>query len=210
MGWCVKAPTSWPPRCPPNSGSPAAPGMAPRAAASTTGPASSWPRRLRRGWPGGCWCAPAAATGSWPSPPAPARPAPPWSGWSGGRDPLGGRRRLRAGQGRGRPGPLRGRQVAGLVSPHHPGPAGPTPSWPSPEPRPPPASAQRGIRSLRGGLGLLPLTVPEVRRLLVALVWTVPVEPGFVLAWSRWRRRHQARARRAHYRRREQQLWLES
>jgi hypothetical protein len=39
------------------------------------------------------------------------------------------------------------------------------------------------------GLGLVPLTVPEVRRLLVALVWTTPVEPGFVLAWSRWRRR---------------------
>jgi hypothetical protein len=50
---------------------------------------------------------------------------------------------------------------------------------------------------------LVPLTVPEVRRLLVALVWTVPVEPGFVLAWSGWRRRHQARARRAHYRRHE-------
>jgi hypothetical protein len=51
-------------------------------------------------------------------------------------------------------------------------------------------------------LGLLPLTVPEVRRLLVALVWTIPVEPGFVLAWSRWRRR-QARARRAHHHRSE-------
>jgi hypothetical protein len=49
----------------------------------------------------------------------------------------------------------------------------------------------------------------EVRRLLVALVWTTPVTPGFVLAWSRWRRRHQARARRAHYRRREQQVRLE-
>jgi hypothetical protein len=59
---------------------------------------------------------------------------------------------------------------------------------------------------VNGGLGLLPLTVPEVRRLLVALVWTTPVRPGFVLAWSRWRRRHQARARRAHYHRREQQV----
>jgi hypothetical protein len=37
---------------------------------------------------------------------------------------------------------------------------------------------------LSGGLGLLPLTVPEVRRLLVALVWTTPVQSGFVLAWS--------------------------
>jgi hypothetical protein len=54
------------------------------------------------------------------------------------------------------------------------------------------------------GLGLVPLTVPEVRRLLVAPVWTTPIEPGFVLAWSRWRRRHQARARRAHYQRQQQ------
>jgi hypothetical protein len=58
------------------------------------------------------------------------------------------------------------------------------------------------------GLGLVPLTVPEVRRLLVALVWTTPIEPGLVLAWSRWRRRHQARARRAHYQRQQQQLRL--
>jgi hypothetical protein len=58
-------------------------------------------------------------------------------------------------------------------------------------------------RGLSGGLGLLPLTVPEVRRLLVALAWVTPVQPGLVLAWSRWRRRHQARARRAHYQRRE-------
>jgi hypothetical protein len=31
-----------------------------------------------------------------------------------------------------------------------------------------------GRGGLTGGLGLLPLTVPEVRRLLVALVWTTP------------------------------------
>jgi predicted kinase len=31
-----------------------------------------------------------------------------------------------------------------------------------------------------------------------------------VLAWSRWRRRHQARARRAHYHRRERQVRQES
>ena len=66
-----------------------------------------------------------------------------------------------------------------------------------------PRAHNGGHGSLSGGLGLLPLTVPEVRRLLVALVWTTPVQPRFVLAWSRWRRRHQARARRAHYHRRE-------
>jgi hypothetical protein len=54
---------------------------------------------------------------------------------------------------------------------------------------------------LTSQLGLLPLTVPELRRLLVALVWTTPINPTFVLAGSRWRRRHQARARRAHYQR---------
>lgn len=49
---------------------------------------------------------------------------------------------------------------------------------------------------------LIPLTVPEVRRLLwrVALARTEP--PERVLGWSRWRRRHQARAKRCHYRRR--------
>ena len=49
---------------------------------------------------------------------------------------------------------------------------------------------------------LIPLTVPEVQRLLYRLIWqTRPTAPA-VLAWSRWRRRHQARARRCHYQRR--------
>jgi hypothetical protein len=46
---------------------------------------------------------------------------------------------------------------------------------------------------------LIPLTVPEVRRLLAALIWHQPPEATAVLDWSRWRRRHQARARRCHY-----------
>ena len=46
---------------------------------------------------------------------------------------------------------------------------------------------------------LIPLTVPEVRRLLTRLVWTETQPPDFILYWSRWRRRHQARARRCHY-----------
>ena len=50
---------------------------------------------------------------------------------------------------------------------------------------------------------LLPLTVPEVRRLLlIALQTRDEAERAFRLAWSHWRRRHQARARRSHYRRR--------
>ncbi len=49
---------------------------------------------------------------------------------------------------------------------------------------------------------LIPLTVPEVRRLRGRLVWSANPPPAFVLAWSRWRRRHQAQARRSHYQRR--------
>ena len=42
---------------------------------------------------------------------------------------------------------------------------------------------------------LLPLTVPEVRRLLRLVL--SPAEPVYrrALAWSLWRRRHQARAK---------------
>jgi hypothetical protein len=50
---------------------------------------------------------------------------------------------------------------------------------------------------------LLPPTVPEVRRLLlIALLVDDEAERAFGLGWSRWRRQHQARARRSHYRRR--------
>jgi hypothetical protein len=49
---------------------------------------------------------------------------------------------------------------------------------------------------------LLPLTVPEVRRLLWRLLWARAPDADAVLSWSRWRRRHQQRARRCHWRRR--------
>ena len=48
---------------------------------------------------------------------------------------------------------------------------------------------------------LLPLTVPELRRLLWHLVWPSMPDISAVLAWSRWRR-HQQRARRCHWQRR--------
>lgn len=48
---------------------------------------------------------------------------------------------------------------------------------------------------------MLPLTVPEVRRLLLAL--TEPPERfHFRVGWSHWRRRHQAIAKRCHMARR--------
>jgi hypothetical protein len=50
---------------------------------------------------------------------------------------------------------------------------------------------------------LVPPTVPEVRRLLhIALHARDETERAFHLDWSVWRRRHQARARRSHDRRR--------
>jgi len=53
--------------------------------------------------------------------------------------------------------------------------------------------------------GLITLTVNEFRRLFDALLLTAQHTLTSLLAWSRWRRRHQYRARQSHYRRREQQ-----
>lgn len=47
---------------------------------------------------------------------------------------------------------------------------------------------------------MIPLTVAEVRHLLIALLWSKRPEAARILAWSRWRRQHQARAMRGHYR----------
>ena len=49
---------------------------------------------------------------------------------------------------------------------------------------------------------LIPITVPEVRRLLTRLIWTVNHPAELVLSWSTWRRHHQTQARRCHYQRR--------
>jgi hypothetical protein len=62
---------------------------------------------------------------------------------------------------------------------------------------------RRGKRGTSTPTGdLIPLTVPEVRRLLAHLIWPQPTDAAAVLRWSRWRRRHQARARQCHYTRR--------
>lgn len=54
-------------------------------------------------------------------------------------------------------------------------------------------------------VGLISLTVNEFRRLLTALLLTATHTMSKLLAWSTWRRRHQATARACHYRRREEQ-----
>jgi hypothetical protein len=53
--------------------------------------------------------------------------------------------------------------------------------------------------------GLIALTVNEFRRLFDALLLATDHTIDTLQAWSRWRRRHQARARACHYRRRTQQ-----
>lgn len=51
---------------------------------------------------------------------------------------------------------------------------------------------------------LISLTVPEIRRLFAKLIANTIHTIDHWLAWSYWRRRHQARARTSHYRRRGQ------
>ena len=46
---------------------------------------------------------------------------------------------------------------------------------------------------------LLP-TVPEIRYLLARLLLRPPIRTRFIMAWSLWRRKHQAKAAAAHYR----------
>ena len=49
---------------------------------------------------------------------------------------------------------------------------------------------------------MIRLSVGEIRRLLWKLVFRVEQAAAAVLAWSRWRRRHQAVAKFYHYKRR--------
>jgi hypothetical protein len=51
--------------------------------------------------------------------------------------------------------------------------------------------------------GLIPFTIPEVRRLVYRLVVRILSPPEAVLHWSHWRRLHEARAMHSHYRRRQ-------
>jgi hypothetical protein len=63
-------------------------------------------------------------------------------------------------------------------------------------------AADAAEREQPGDTTLIRLTVNEVRRLINTLI----IEPirslAHRLSWSHWRRRHQARARRSHYKRR--------
>jgi len=54
-------------------------------------------------------------------------------------------------------------------------------------------------------VGLITLTVNEFRRLFDAILLATNHTVASLLAWSRWRRQHQYRARQSHYRRRQHQ-----
>ena len=49
---------------------------------------------------------------------------------------------------------------------------------------------------------MVPLSIPEIRRLFFSLLVTPPLSRFFRLGWSFFRRTHQAIARRCHYQRR--------
>jgi hypothetical protein len=80
----------------------------------------------------------------------------------------------------------------------------------APKPLPPPGpargAADRAEPPQPPRSDLVRVSTAEARRLLVGLVWWTPPTVRQVLGWSRWRRRHQARARRCHWRRRTQRL----
>jgi SRSO17 transposase len=65
-------------------------------------------------------------------------------------------------------------------------------------------AAHERTRSQTPDQRLIPLTVNEVRRLFAKLISNTAHPISHWLAWSRWRRLHQARAKTSHYRRRRQ------
>jgi hypothetical protein len=55
--------------------------------------------------------------------------------------------------------------------------------------------------------GMIPLTVPEIRRITAALT-ARPLPPPLIIHWDAWTRRHQARARWFHKRARLQRDYV--
>src|SRR6187200_258509 len=107
---------------------------------------------------------------------------------AGGGAALAGGGVLRGCQAGGGPGGLRGQELARLAPPRHPRHAG---ARPARRAAGRPEQAKGGARAARQLL--VPLSVPEVRRLITRPApGRGPPGPAFVLAWSFWRRAHQA------------------
>jgi hypothetical protein len=102
--------------------------------------------------------------------------------------------------------------VDGLVSPHHLGAVGPGRLDGGAGRRQCSGGAQKGgaARASIGQSGAIQspagtrirLSVPEIRRLLWRVVLAVGHPAEHILAWSQWRRQHQAGAKYWHYKRR--------
>ncbi len=78
----------------------------------------------------------------------------------------------------------------------------PSPCWLSPISPPSERTLSGGVDLKDRELDLLPLTVPEVRHLLAGIIARPYLDREQLFRWSEWRRRHQQRARRAHWTRR--------
>ena len=122
----------------------------------------------------------------------------------GRRRAVGRRVLLRGGQAGGGAGRVRGPVVGRLVparDPVHarPGVPGRRPGGVGRRGRPPPP-AGRGAKRGAATADLVPVTEPEVRRLMLAVAWPALTDAEHALAWSAWRRHHQAVARWCHYR----------
>lgn len=63
------------------------------------------------------------------------------------------------------------------------------------------AMTRAAERARQATVGMIPLTLNEIRHLLVRLVIDPMAVVTDCLRWSRWRRRHQYRAQQAHYQR---------
>ena len=113
------------------------------------------------------------------------------------RRPVVDRGRLRVGEAGGRAGRLRGPELDGLASPCHALAAGARGAGFGPQ-----AGLRASPKKSTGEVELIRLSSPEIRRLLVRLLWVRLSEVEEVLDWSEWRRAHQAFARRCHYKKR--------
>ena len=80
-----------------------------------------------------------------------------------------------------------------LVSAHHAVNAGPLDAGRHPVSSPKTTQPKKSLKAL------IPLTVPEVRSLLVALFLHQSPTPEAVLSFSAWRRHHQLIAQQCHY-----------
>src|SRR3954454_8018937 len=114
---------------------------------------------------------------------------------AGGGATLAGGGVVRGRQAGGRPGRLRGQELARLAPPRHARHAGARPARRAAGRPEQDKGGPRAARQL-----LVPLSVPEVRRLITRLApGRGPPAPAFVLAWSFWRRAHQAVAQAYHW-----------